>query len=249
MAQGIEWLSREKHPAPRMAAAALRADWLAAVSALANHPSRDRETVAWLQELLAGQLQRWPPDADAWLGERSQGLHTYELVRDGYLLSLLSFEDLQTYRVQVGIEKLGELVGRNIDADEGFYLRCLRKVINGCELPYPERQRLWEEIESERERLQNSDAYPFIADQVMGRDIAGAQRLQALDRARCVGWNLALAAACGQPPLGETLNPLTGAPIPVKSTGDQVVVGPLDPQDAKSLVVLRVAASAAGQTR
>jgi hypothetical protein len=196
MANAIEWLAREKHPLPRMAAVERRAEWLAVVHAVANHSRIDSATRAWLLELVDGQLRRWPPDVDAWLGERAQGLHTYELVRDGYLLSLLSYDELRKYRDEVGIKELGVVINRNVDADEWFYLRTMRKVIDGCSKPYFMRRPLWVEIESERDRLRDSDSYPFVADKIILVEMLERHRLQALDRARCEAWRIAITAAC-----------------------------------------------------
>ncbi|MGE0759137.1 MAG: hypothetical protein AB7O38_19125, partial [Pirellulaceae bacterium] len=54
MSQAIEWLARERHLAPRLAAADRRKEWLRAVEAVANHPQVDHATRDWLLEFLEG---------------------------------------------------------------------------------------------------------------------------------------------------------------------------------------------------
>ena len=122
-----EWLSQEKHPLPRIAGARQRAAALVVLGAIARHPHASPEIRGQLQELLTRQLSHWPTDADAWIGERAEGLHMYELIRDGYLLSVLPFENLRRLREEIGVDKLGQVVADHLDADELFFSATMRK--------------------------------------------------------------------------------------------------------------------------
>jgi hypothetical protein len=225
MFRATEWLAREKHPMPRLAAVGRRAEALAALGAIARHPRISPEMHAKLIELVDRQLSRWPADSDAWIGERAEGLHTYELVRDGYLLSILPFEDLRKFREEIGVEKLGQVVAANLDFDELYFLKTMRKVIAGCSQPFHQREALFQQIEEELEKLRSSDRYPFVADQLLLDEIANRQRLVALDRSRCEAWRIALANASGSnAALGEVISPVTGQPFSVVRDNEKVTV-------------------------
>lgn len=244
MTRAVEWMAQEHHPLPRSAAAQRRAELLALVGGLASHPNCDSETREWLLDLVAGQLERWPPDANAWIGERVQGLHTYELVRDGHLLSLLSFEDLRKYREELGIENLGLAVSQNLDEDELFYLGTMRKVIDACSRPYYQRQQVFQELHENLEQLRSSDAYPFVADQILLGSMQNGQRLQALDRARCSAWYIALRVACGHELGREEINPLTGEAFSVGQSASGCTICSVDPTDPESdITVPRMSAN------
>lgn len=231
MFRAAEWLARERHPAPRVAAAQRRAEAFAALGAIARHPDCSSEILAKLQRIVDRQLSNWPPDADAWIGERAEGLHTYELVRDGYLLSVLPFEQLRKFRDLLGIDKLGQIVAANLDGDELFFLTTMRKLIDSCSVPFYQRTAVFAQIDTELEKLRSSDEYPLIADQLLLLEIAPRQREIALDRARCEAWHIALLRAAGSDTAVEVINPVTGKPFSIVPTEKQVTVGDIGDDD------------------
>ena len=224
MFRACEWLAREKHPTPRLVAVQKRREALNALGAIARHPQASSGIYGKLLEIMDRQISQWPPDAHAWIGERAEGLHTYELVRDGYLLSLLSFEKLRRWRDEIGIEKLGMLVGENIDGDELFFLTTMRHTIAACELPFHARSKHFKQVEEDFERLRRSDNYPFVADQLLPARLAERQRSIAFDQARCLAWQIALTVALGREPDATIVNPVTGQTYSVLRVADTVSI-------------------------
>jgi hypothetical protein len=202
--------------------------------------------------LLSHQLERWPADEETWIGDRATGLHTYELIRNGYLLSLLTQEEIREFDEQVGMKKLASIVRENIDGDELFYLQAMRELIDACRQPFPKRENVFRQLDHDLNVLRSSKSYPFIADQLLLVHIESTQRLQAADRARCEAWRLALQLALGREPVaGENLNPLTGLPFVVEMTAEQVVVDAIDNygEEQSALVPVRPATAARAALR
>jgi hypothetical protein len=188
--------------------------------------------------LLDQQLEHWPDDATAWIGDRAQGMHTYELIRGGYLLSLLSYDELRDFREEIGIDKLAEAVASNIDQDELFYLRTMRDVVDACQKPHFARADVFRQIEANLGLLRGSDNYPFVADQLLLLRLDQGSRLMALDRARCEAWAIALRIACGDDQARKFTNPLTGDEFFVDITDTQVVVDAVDPDSGQPAAIV-----------
>ncbi|MEO8494746.1 MAG: hypothetical protein ABI614_06730 [Planctomycetota bacterium] len=225
----------------RGAGAKLRGEALQVLEGIARHPAATRTVHQQLQVLLDRQLERWPDDANAWIGDRAQGMHTYELVRGGYLLSLFTYDEIREFRDETGIEKLAEFVAKNIDQDELFYLRTMRDVVDACRKPHYARGALFRQIENNLELLRGRETYPFVADQLLLLELAQGSRMMALDRARCEAWALALRIAGGETPSEPTANPLTGDDYFVDITDAQVVVDAVDPErDQPAAIVPRL---------
>jgi hypothetical protein len=208
----------------RGAGAMRRRDALQVLGGIARHPKSTLAIHQQLEELLAQQLEQWPADAKAWIGDRAQGLHTYELVRDGQLLSLFTPTEIQEYRMEVGIKQLASLVADNLNRDELFYLHTMRDVIAACRKPHYERIAMFQQIETNLELLRNGQDYPFVADQLLLIELEKASRLFALDRARCDAWSLALQLARGVSIVKPPVNPLTGEHFFFDITNEQVIV-------------------------
>ena len=216
-------LGGEKNVALRAAAVHRRREALQVLAAIAQHPLANRLTHRKLDELLAQQLEGWPADRDTWIGDRALGLHTYELIRDGYLLSLLTDDEYRDFDREIGLNQLAAIVGRNIDRDELFYLQAMRDLITVSSKPFHQRLATFRRIDRDLELLSKGESYPFVADRLLLVDIEWMQRLHTVDRARCEAWRFALLLA-----LGETkstpISPLTGMPFVVEITADQVTV-------------------------
>ena len=240
-----EVLASEKSIVSRGAGAARRGEALQVLQAIAQHAAATPSVQRQLKMLLDQQLERWPADANAWIGDRAQGLHTYELVRGGYLLSLFTYDEIREYRDEIGIDKLAEAVANNIDQDELFYLQTMRDVIDACRKPHYERGNTFRQIENNLELLRGRDTYPFIADHLLLLQLEQASRLMALDRARCEAWALALRIATGTGTSPSTINPLTGDEFFVEATDTQIIVDAVDPdQGVPPATVPRLSADA-----
>jgi hypothetical protein len=229
MLQITEALGRLKHTVPRIAAVHLRGEVFHVMEAMVAHDKFEASDRQRLAAMLRGQLDRWPPDKDAWIGDRAQGMHTYELIRDGYLLSILSIEEIRQYRNEVGIEKLGQLIAQNVDYDEYFFLRTMRRAIEACEKPFAERKTLFRSMATEMEQMRATPSYPVLADQLLLPNMESGHRLQALDRARCEAWWIALALSVNEPVDDHLVNPLTGLPYIIERLPTRVVVDGIDP--------------------
>lgn len=226
--RGAAWMSQQKHMVPRLAAVHRRHEAFSALGAIVRHPKVAREHLVRIEQVMKRELAEWPADAEAWVGERAEGLHTYELVRDGYLLSVLPFEELRQYREEIGVEKLGQAVGKNLDVDELFFLQSVRKLREVSQKSYPERRAAVEQLMAELERLRQTDQYPFLADQVLLQNLDEEQQWLALDRARAEAWWLAVRTALGEASDSPSVNPLTGQPFSVVKTDSEVVVDGID---------------------
>ena len=133
------------------------------------------------------------------------------MIRNGYLLSLLTKEEISEYEKKVGLKELASVVRKNVDSDELFYLQAMRELIDACRQPFPERIEVFRQLDHDLGVLRNGESYPFVADQLLLVQIERTQRLQSVDRARCEAWRLALLLALGsEPAVGSNLNPLTG---------------------------------------
>jgi hypothetical protein len=238
MLRAVGLLAAESHPATRMAAAHMRAEALHLLGAIARHPHVSHDAHVRLSRLLADQLAQWPPDANAWIGDRAQGLHTYELIRDGHLLSVLRPEEIREIEREEGQKALGSVEGESLDNDELFYLNAMRTIIDSCEQPYWRRKGVFQQIRKQLEELRNTDDFPLVAARVLLTDMEMGHQVQAQDRGRCEGWALALAAALGRKRPDYEANPLTGTPYRVREQADRITVweaGP--PSDGRPIVI------------
>jgi hypothetical protein len=221
-------LARLHHVVPRLTAASLRADAMRVLEAIAQHPQTSLPIHVELYRLVAQQLNEWPNDATAWIGDRAQGLHTYELIRDGYLTSLLSRGELDQLREDRQFTAFLRATADTINADQWYYLQAMRRIIQQCDEPYYRRKETLHEVETELRELEDTSQYPVIAAKLLLKDIALGHRLQAADRALCEAWALALAGSTGsaQPEFG--VNPLTGEPYKVQTSPNHLTVGNID---------------------
>jgi hypothetical protein len=210
MFRHIRMLSQVSHVVPRIAAVHLRRDALSVLAEVARHAATDRSTLEHLHEMLVGQLASWPPDADTWIGDRAVGLHTYEIIREGHLTSVLTVEEIDQFKSEGNLKSLFRAVVGNIDGDQLFYLTAMQKMIDACERPFYQRADVFQGTHDDLKKLLPTANYPIIAARVMLPGIEQGQRLQAIDRAHVEGWTLALSVATGGDRVGIEINPLTG---------------------------------------
>ena len=235
-----ELLAHEKSITSRGAGAVRRGEALQVLEGIARHPAATPSVHRQLKMLLDQQLERWPDDANAWIGDRAQGLHTYELVRDGYLLSLLTYDELREYRDEIGIEQLAEVVAEQhrsrrvvLLAHDAGRRRCLPETsLRARPSSFGRSKPIWN-------CCAGRDNYPFVADQLLLLQLDQGSRLMALDRARCEAWALALHIACGSAPPSQrsTRSPATSSSSHVTET--QVVVDAVDPESGLPAAIVR----------
>ncbi len=224
--QMLAWagcLGEQKHLDARLHAAFLRAEALAVMHAAATHPDAAREHLQSLLQMTRAQLEAWPDDADAWIGERAMGLHSYELVREGALLLLLTEAEVEEFRREGDLRVVAAAARRHADRDQLYYLETMRRVIQACDKPYHTRLPLLESIDLDLQTRWGTPDYPLVAGRLLLKNLAAAHSMKALDRANWEAWSLALAVATGEspPPL---VSPLTGRPYDIVRDDARIVV-------------------------
>lgn len=217
-------LSQTKHVIPRLQAATLR---LEALDVLAVLVAQDQTNAAMLKRMydaLHEQLTQWPSEAAFWLGDRAIGLHAYEMIRQGYILSILNDEELAALRQKSSVSATARGVVKYLDQDERFYLENMRAMIAACDRPFYQRQELLTQVRDSLAATQDTEKYPLVAGQILLADMEAGQRRLAQERAACEGWLLGLAFAVQSVPPQFDLNPETGRPYLVQRESMRIVV-------------------------
>jgi hypothetical protein len=226
-------LAAEKHVTCRSEGAFLRAEALAVLAAIVEHGSLAREHLAALSARLDEQLSRWPPDADAWIGDRALGMHAYEVVRAGRLVELLTPAEIDEFKREGILKDLPVAAQRTVNQDEIYYLRAMREIIDGCSRPFYARTEAFAAIRQDLQEKRNSPEFPIVAARLLLVAIENGQAIQAQDRAACEAWALALALAAGRQRSTSAVNPLTGQPYQVAREQGVVLVWDVLPGDSR----------------
>ncbi len=221
-------LAAVRHVVVRLSAAHLRAETLQVVAAMVEHPQCSRELQCQVLVQLETQLVEWPDDALAWIGDRALGLHAYEMVRAGQLLSILTEKELTELRLKGDLEAFAEAVRLSLNHDEWFYLRTMRRVIDSCSDPFYKRLPVLESIHQEAAALEDTPRFPMFAALILLGNLGDGLREQAMDRARCEAWVVALRAATGTPLATMWTNPVTGQPYELIRADEKIVVRGID---------------------
>jgi hypothetical protein len=229
-------LASLKHVATRLTAAKLRAESLRVVDAVVNHPQTNNRHRRAVLELVDSAISQWPPDVDAWIGDRAMGLHMYEMVRDGQLLNVLTSDEIRGLREERDLEAFVSAVLHSLDEDQWFYLSAMREVIDSCHQPFFQRKHVLKKIRARMAALRDTPRYPLLAARVLLKDLESGHQTQALDRARCEAWSLALAAATGRTVADPWINPVMGEPYRLAITDDAVVIEQLEGDDGDESV-------------
>lgn len=217
-------LALEKHATSRLEAAFVREEALAVLQTIVGHPKAGPKHLEAARALIEEQLQSWPPDAAAWIGDRALGMHAYELVRAGRLVDLLTPEEAGQFTAEEIIKELPEAARRTADADELYYLVAMRRIIEICSRPYYARVELFEELRSDLQEKRNSSEFPLVAGRLLLVDIENGHEIQARDRAGCEAWALALSVAVGREAPPYKICPVTGKEYEVVRQDDLVSV-------------------------
>ncbi len=234
-------LAAEKNATARLQAAQLRAEAIEVLQAIVLHQGCRRAQLENLHALVHENLSAWPPDADAWIGDRALGMHCYEVVRDGGILSLLTEREVKEFTENGSIEELPKAVAAIADLDELFYLDAMRKIIESCSLPYYRRTVSAAEILAAAAAKADSPEYPLVAAHLLLPDIDRGLRMQAEDRARVEALAAGLDAALERPIVYQT-NPLTGKKYQIGRKNEQITVMRPDgekPEDPWLVIPLR----------
>ena len=219
-----ECLGAEKHLDCRLHAAYIRGEAFRVLLEIAQHGRTTPVHLRRLQVMVREQLESWPADADAWIGERAIGMHAYEMVRNGELYRLLLPEEIEEFDQETSLRKLISATVRNADRDELYYLETMRKIIEGCREPFYKRAETLESIARDLQEKQDSGDFPTVAARVLLRRVGKEQEIQAQDRANWEAWALALAMATGSEIPPHNINPLTGEEYRSARSDNSVVV-------------------------
>jgi hypothetical protein len=223
-------LSAEKCLTARLTAVEIRADALRIVETITRHRFASAQIHEQIQEMLRREIDAWPPDTDAWIGDRALGLHTYELVRDGNFLSLLNADEVARLEGKGLLKSTAQAALKNVDADELFYLQAMRRLIDVSRRPYYERTAVLVQIRQELTASEETAEYPLVAGTILLSDFERGQRMQAEDAARMVAWHYALQLALNSEATVPTpLNPLTGREFTVLREDKRLVVSGILP--------------------
>ncbi|NQU25524.1 MAG: hypothetical protein HQ567_29925, partial [Candidatus Nealsonbacteria bacterium] len=205
-----ECLGAEEHLDCRLHAAYIRGEAFRVLLEIVQHDRTTPVQLSRLQTVVQKQLESWPADADAWIGERAMGMHAYEMVRNGDFHLLLLPEEIAEFGEEASLREVIATTVRNVDRDELYYLETMCKIIDTCREPFYRRAETLESIARDLQERQDADDFSTVAARLLLRRIGQGQEIQTQDRANWEAWALALAMATGSEIPPYKLNPLTG---------------------------------------
>jgi hypothetical protein len=224
MLERAQQVALAPHIVPRLKAAQLRLEALRVIEAVLQDREATPEMAARFHKMLSAQIAAWPDDSAAWIGDRSCGLHTYEMIRRGLVLSVFSEKELSELRAGAGATATARAIQHDVDADERYYLVTMRSLIDCCQQPYWERRERLDQMSEELQQNQSGPHFPLVAARILLIGIDEAMRQQARDRAACEGWLLALSLATGKEPPSFDCNPQTGRAYHIEQEQQRVIV-------------------------
>ncbi len=213
-------LQGHKHPVVRLQAAAARAEVFDALQAVLLRFAWSSDQLGRLLDVLQRSETTLPPDRDAWVVDRTLGLHFYELLRAGAWNQLITPEDLKRLGTELA-QKLRFATAKELEQDEAYYLKEMDRLIALAAKPYYRRRS--ELVRLEKKWRVDAQRYP-AATVLLLPDVLPGMARQGLDRSRLQGWILGLQHALGHPPEGVVLSPLTGQPFRVVERPKYLVV-------------------------
>ncbi|MGY8769596.1 MAG: hypothetical protein ACKVH8_14360, partial [Pirellulales bacterium] len=238
-------LHQATHPYAKRMAAENRAVAFLAIQKIMAMRSIERQHLVYLRDTLSQHLAQWPQDADGWIADRACGLHFYEMVRDGELLSVLPEEEIKALTESKELELTIKAINRNLNQDELFYLTEMRHTIEACQKPYHLRINLLLHQSDRLIALGDTSKYPTLAAKYLIKDQFQHQALQAQDLSRNLAWVAALSLALDES-LDESslpLNPLNGKSLEVSVEVNRIVINNVVPRgSSKQIIVPRIAA-------
>ncbi len=207
----------------RLSAALLRSEAFGVLQEIVHRCRTARGEIERLRQAVIEHLERWPDDADAWVGERALGLWSYELVRAGRALDLLAPGEAKQIAEEGGLDQFAAAAARNVDRDERFYLEAMGKVIEASQQSYFTRLDMLSAIREDLQDKRTTAEFPLVAGRLLLRDVWEAQEMQARDRANWEAWSVALSEATGRAAPFE-ISPLSGKEYLVEKLADDLVV-------------------------
>ncbi len=229
----------EGNYAARMLAAKLHRDIIQLVLAMHNHQQTSSTIREQVFESVLSDAANWPDDSILWMGERAVGLHTYELVRDGYFLSLLSDAEMAPLRERNILNVTARTALRNVDNDQTFYLQTMRRMVEATAMPYAERLNLASSMQAECESLRGTPQYPLVAGMILLTELENGIILQGEDKALWLALVTGLQQAHHVPRAEANVNPFTGEPFVMTVDDDSVQVECRWGREKKTLVLRR----------
>ena len=224
MLRMAECLAAEPHATVRLEAAFLRTDAFLVLQAIAGDEGFQRRHAELAHGLLMQQLQRWPDDALAWIGDRSAGMIFYEAVRSGQLEDFLTEAEIERLKEEDIFSEFEQAALRNVNGDELYYLTAMGRILESCEHPYHTRIDVFEDLRRDLHNKRNDADFPLLAGRFLLLDIEKGHVIQARDRANCEGWAIATALAAGLAAKPIENNPLTGQPYRIERDGGTILV-------------------------
>lgn len=240
MLRFTELTSHAKFPTMRIQAGFMRENTLRILQTLVHHQKFSKEHAEKVIRTLRQQLKDWPPDYQCWVGDRADGMRFFELIYQGRLSQALSEEDQALLRSldSSGREKTSakgsDLLGRiafyrvaDCDADQDFYLRNMRKLIDSCTKPFYRRIATLDAVSDELQLQRGNKNFPAIS-MLLLQGIREGMQKQAMDKARVEVWYLALAITLKHNVKEGAVDPVLGKPYHIARTttdeGDMVIV-------------------------
>ncbi|MEM6330074.1 MAG: hypothetical protein AAF790_07490, partial [Planctomycetota bacterium] len=226
----IGHLARVGRIEARVLAARLRGEALTVIEAIADNAATQRPDLERLYTLLRQTLEAWPGDAAALIGDRSVSLHTYELIREGYLEQVLTDEDralLERRRLLASVQSMG---ATQIDEDQLAYLGAVRALIAAAQQPHHQRVERVQAVMKPFNPEEAASVEAPLASNLLLPSVPAALHAMALDRAACEVWAIALAAAADLDPPPLRVNPVTGVAYEVNRLAGSLIVRSGDPE-------------------
>jgi hypothetical protein len=220
----IGYLAAENNLEARSEAGRLRRDALRVVEAVAAHPNVSRTTLKQFLTILTYQLNDWPADRDAWIGERAAGSHAFEMVRDGRVLSLLSKEEVAQIKENGLYDALRTSTLDRYDDDELLYLRSMATMIESCDQVYHQREPVLFDLKKTLTDRRGLTDEPIVTVRFLLDGFEGGHKLQAQDRALCEAWAIAISLAIGVAPPDYPISPVTGRPYRIVRQDGRIVM-------------------------
>ena len=217
------YLSEVKQIRARLTAESIRAQACRILEAVVHDPRCDQETLVELRKVVQDALAQWSSDAEMWIGDRALGLYTYEVVRDGLILSILTEEEEAIFSQDGTLKYLTETTRENADEDQIYYLKTMRNLIDSCQRDFYKRPLLGQKIVEDLENLEHSLNYPIVAAKILLPGVDKALLLQMIDLTRVQAWSVALDIATGKKPQ-ENINPINGEPFLITQTEKEIIV-------------------------
>ncbi|MDR3108177.1 MAG: hypothetical protein LBU65_00615 [Planctomycetaceae bacterium] len=222
--KAAEKASRAYSLAIRLSAAAVREKACHILQTLVLSPDFSAAYRDIVVNELVTTLRSWQPDQTAWIGERANGMLTFERIRLKGLNEGLSSDELVELVNREIYDKVYDNLLYTIDPDEAFYLQSFSKLITESENPFYERGGFCSNLESDIRTKYGTDEEPYISGFLL-KGVRGKMRLQAIDKARIESCYLALALASGKRPPKTIVDPVFGKPYTIQETETSVSVG------------------------